>query len=235
MRPSQEFPSRSLGQVRTAYQPRSTGFELARSEEALHHRFLACTVPSRSPSPTHPVVLGRPDFVAAAPTLPGVSRLKLPPASPTCHDRSAAESFHLRSKQQRLVAHHKESDRPAVGQSPAIARALRTHSLAYGDGYEHVHKEKRPMSALAVHNYLGALQVRSGIRTSTHHAAVVRREHRDDCTVPSLATKLGGSRHSAGELDSRDISEWLQPPHAAYPGPLRGSRAETHARRSIVS
>jgi hypothetical protein len=134
VRPSQEFPSRSLGQVRTAYQPRSTGFELARNEEALHHRFLACTVPSRSPSPTHPAVLGRPDFVAAAPTLPGVSRLRLPPASPTCHDRPAAEYFHLRTKQQRLVAHHKESDRPVVelvlSKSPArvYGGAARTRS-----------------------------------------------------------------------------------------------------------
>ena len=83
-----------------------------RLEEALQHRFLTYTVPSRSPSPTHPAVLSRLDFVAAAPTLPGISRIRLPPASPTRHDGPAAESSHLRSKQQRLVAHHSSSDTP---------------------------------------------------------------------------------------------------------------------------
>jgi hypothetical protein len=34
------------------------------------HRFLAHAFPSRSPSPTRPVVPGRPDFVAAAPRCP---------------------------------------------------------------------------------------------------------------------------------------------------------------------
>ena len=54
--------------IRTALPPRSTGFERVDDQEALRHRFLSCTVPSRSPGPTHPVVLDRPDFVAAAPT-----------------------------------------------------------------------------------------------------------------------------------------------------------------------
>lgn len=97
-------------EVRTAHQPISTGFELANCQEALQHRFLAYTLPSRSPSPTHPAVLDRLDFVAAAPTLPGVPRIRLPPASPTCHDRPAAESSHPHSKQHHLVAHHKPAD-----------------------------------------------------------------------------------------------------------------------------
>lgn len=59
---------RCSARVRTALPPRSTGFERVDDQEALRHRFLTYTVPSRSPGPTHPVVLGRPDFVAAAPT-----------------------------------------------------------------------------------------------------------------------------------------------------------------------
>src|SRR6266567_5889146 len=44
------------------------------------HRFLAYTFPSRSPRPAHPAVLGRRDFVEAAPTLPGDPQVGLPPA-----------------------------------------------------------------------------------------------------------------------------------------------------------
>ena len=58
--------------LRTAHQPRSTGFELVDDEEALRHRFLTYTFPSCSPGTARPVVPDRPDFVAAAPTLPGV-------------------------------------------------------------------------------------------------------------------------------------------------------------------
>lgn len=56
--------------VRTAHQPRSTGFELVDDEEASRHRFLAYTFPSCSPSTARPVVPDRPDFVAAAPIHP---------------------------------------------------------------------------------------------------------------------------------------------------------------------
>ena len=70
-RPFADAPTR----LRAAHPPRSTGFERVDDEEALRHRFLAYTFPSRSPDPTHPAVLGRPDFVAAAsrphPTFPG--------------------------------------------------------------------------------------------------------------------------------------------------------------------
>jgi hypothetical protein len=106
-------PTRTWTEVRTAHQPTSTGLELARFQEALQHRFLTYTVPSCSPSPAPPAVLNRLDFVAAAPALPDVPRVRLPPASPTCHDRPAAESSHLRSKPQRFVAHHKRSDTSA--------------------------------------------------------------------------------------------------------------------------
>ena len=71
------------------------------------HRFLAYAFPSRSPGPTHPAVLDRPDFVAAAPALPAVPQIRLPPASPGRYDDPATKVSHLRSKQQRLVAHHR--------------------------------------------------------------------------------------------------------------------------------
>src|SRR5690606_24515495 len=72
--------------VRTAPQPRSTWFELVDDEEASQHRFLAYTFPSRSPGTARPVVPNRPDFVAAAPTLPGDPRFRLPPTSPSRYD-----------------------------------------------------------------------------------------------------------------------------------------------------
>ncbi len=96
---------RPRGQVRTAHQPRSTGFELVDDEEASRHRFLAYTFPSCSPGTARPVVPNRPDFVAAAPTLPGIPRVRLPPASPSRYDDQAMQVSHLHPKQQRLVAH----------------------------------------------------------------------------------------------------------------------------------
>ncbi len=78
------------------------------------HRFLAYAFSSRSPGPTHPAVLGRPDFVAAAPTLTDVLRLRLPPASPHRYDGEATKVSHLHSNNQRLAAHHRISDSPAA-------------------------------------------------------------------------------------------------------------------------
>ena len=78
------------------------------------HRFLAYAFPSRSPGPTNPAVLGRPDFVAAAPALPGVPRIRLPPASPGRYDGPAMKDSHLHSDKQRLVAHHSPRDTPAA-------------------------------------------------------------------------------------------------------------------------
>lgn len=70
------------------------------------HRFLSYTFPSSSPGPTHPVVLGRPDFVEAAPTLPGDPRLRLPPASPHRYDGGATDVSHLHSNQNSAIAAH---------------------------------------------------------------------------------------------------------------------------------
>jgi hypothetical protein len=65
----------------------------------------AYTFPSRLPDPGHLAVPTRPVVVGAAPTLPGASRLGLPPASTACCDRPQAESFHLRPDTWNLVAH----------------------------------------------------------------------------------------------------------------------------------
>jgi hypothetical protein len=53
-------------------------------------------------------VLERRDFVEAAPTLPADPRIRLPPASPHRCDGKATKVFHLRSEQQRLVAHYED-------------------------------------------------------------------------------------------------------------------------------
>jgi hypothetical protein len=42
-------------------------------------------------------VLTRPGVVRAAPTLPGTTRIRLPPAPPPCCDRTAAKVSHLHS------------------------------------------------------------------------------------------------------------------------------------------
>ena len=84
-RPSREYPTPSPEKerrwVRAANQPRSTGFRAGGCSRGVQHRFLTYTFPSRSPRPTHPAVLNRRDFVEAAPTLTGDSRIRLPPAS----------------------------------------------------------------------------------------------------------------------------------------------------------
>ena len=90
---------------RTAHRPGSAGFEPVDDEEALQHRFLPYAFPSCSPDPAHPAVLGRPDFVAAAPALPGVPRVRLPPASPHRYDGRATKVSHPHPKHQRLMAH----------------------------------------------------------------------------------------------------------------------------------
>ena len=93
-------------EVRTALQPISTGFELVDDEEALQHRFLAYAFPSRSPDPAHPVVLARPDFVAAAPTSPAFPGSGCRQLHPACCDSEATKVSHPHPKQQRLTAHN---------------------------------------------------------------------------------------------------------------------------------
>ena len=52
----------------------------------------SCTVPSRLPDPGRLAVPARPVVVGAAPILPCVSRVRLPPASSTCCDRPTVGS-----------------------------------------------------------------------------------------------------------------------------------------------
>jgi hypothetical protein len=71
-----------------------------------HHWFLhSYASPSRLPGPSRLAVPTRPVVVGAAPTLPGVSQVRLPPASPGCCDSPTAEPFHLHPVSWRLVAH----------------------------------------------------------------------------------------------------------------------------------
>jgi hypothetical protein len=58
--------------------------------------FLAYTCSSCLPDPGRLAVPARPGVVRAAPTLPCVSTVRLPSASPACCDRSAAGPFHPR-------------------------------------------------------------------------------------------------------------------------------------------
>src|SRR4029453_19188223 len=67
----------------------------------------AYTFPSCLPDPGRLAVPTRPVVVGAAPTLPGASRIRLPPASTACCDRPQAESFHLRPDTWNLVAHRR--------------------------------------------------------------------------------------------------------------------------------
>jgi len=79
--PPQEFPNRCrMGAHR--FQPISTRFELAPNQGTVKRRFLAYSSPSRLPDPNHLAVLARPVVVGAAPTLPGTTRIRLPPAPP---------------------------------------------------------------------------------------------------------------------------------------------------------
>jgi hypothetical protein len=129
--PSQEFPDpphaqafRGSGTHRTPARIRrvGAGHKLKRPQ----HRFLTYAFSSRSPGPTHPAVLGRPDFVAAAPTLPDVLRLRLPPASPHRYDGKATKVSHLHSNNQRLAAHHRISDTPAGGEQAGVFLLIRS-------------------------------------------------------------------------------------------------------------
>jgi hypothetical protein len=70
----------SIRPGRTASSPDPPGSSW-RALRRRRRRFLAYSFPSRSPDPHHLAVLARPGIVGAASTLPGTSRLGLPPAS----------------------------------------------------------------------------------------------------------------------------------------------------------
>jgi hypothetical protein len=70
------------------HRPRSTRFEPVPDLRGFHHWFLhSYTSPSRLPDPGRLAVPTRPVVVEAAPTQPGASRVRLPPASVACCDR----------------------------------------------------------------------------------------------------------------------------------------------------
>src|SRR5699024_7972906 len=82
--------------------------------------------PSRIACRTRAIWCSRPvpALSGRLPTLTGVSRLRLPPASSGCCDNPKVQVFHLHSTQQRLVAH--QSCRPPTkGTGPHATRAHR--------------------------------------------------------------------------------------------------------------
>jgi hypothetical protein len=95
--PSRKVPAVSNPGGTHRARPTSTRFEPVYGLKDLRHRFLAYSFPPRSPDPHHLAVLARPGFVRAAPTLPGTTRIRLPPASPPCCDKTAAKVSHLHS------------------------------------------------------------------------------------------------------------------------------------------
>jgi hypothetical protein len=102
--PPREFPA--LTASRCAPLPAiSTRFGLASNQGGVTRRFLAYSSPSRLPDPNHLVVLARPGFVGAAPTLPGTTRIRLPPAPPSCCDKISGEGLPPPLEPQRLTAH----------------------------------------------------------------------------------------------------------------------------------
>jgi hypothetical protein len=128
--PTKEFPDHATFRAAGAHrdQPVSVRIELVGAKEALHHRFLAYSSPSRSPNPRHLTVLTRPGFVRAAPTLPGT--LRLPSATLTCCDRPTVQVFHLHSINKRLTA-HRRNDAPAFRRRWRAAFHLSEHGASY--------------------------------------------------------------------------------------------------------
>jgi len=129
-RPFADAPTR----LRAAHPPRSTGFERVDDEEALRHRFLAYTFPSRSPDPTHPAVLGRPDFVAAAsrphPTFPGPGCRQLHRAATTTRRWWSLTSIRNNSASRRTTCSSTPSVRTPAKRASSPARPSRTGRMA---------------------------------------------------------------------------------------------------------
>src|SRR5512132_427480 len=104
----------------------------------------AYTFPSRLPDPGHLAVPTRPVVVGAAPTLPGASRLGLPPASAACCDRPQAESFHLRPDTWNRVAHHR----------PPILAGRLQHDLGDAEALEPLGQGRKPRAEGLVGTHL---------------------------------------------------------------------------------
>jgi hypothetical protein len=100
-------PPAPIGGRALQARPTSARFGAGRQLTGRQHWFLAYTCSSCLPDPGRLAVPARPVVVGAAPTLPCASRVRLPPASPTCCDKPAVESLHLHSVKRNLVAHHR--------------------------------------------------------------------------------------------------------------------------------
>jgi hypothetical protein len=91
---------------RTAHRPISARFEPANGSRGVNHWFTH-VAPADLASRTRTVwqCQSVPTSSGPLPTLPGVPRIRLPPTSPPCCDRTAAKVSHLHSITWRLVAH----------------------------------------------------------------------------------------------------------------------------------
>jgi len=105
--PTQEVrrPTSTPGSTTHRSRPISVRFEPVKRCGTLRHRFLAYSSRSRSPDPHHLTVLTHPGLVGAAPTLPGTSRIRLPPASARPLRRPDGTGLSPPLKSQRRTAH----------------------------------------------------------------------------------------------------------------------------------
>ena len=124
-------------------QPRSTRFELVPHQGDVTRRFLAYSSPSRLPDPDHLAVLARPGFVRAAPTLPGTTRIRLPPAPPPCCDRISGEGLSPPLEPQRLTAHPRSA---AHGGVLVVGARRRSGDCSGVDGAR-LDRDNQPLSA----------------------------------------------------------------------------------------
>src|SRR3954452_7713353 len=113
-----------LRQVRAAPGPDPPDFEPVSHKGTVTRRFLAYSSPSRSPDPHHLAVLTRPGFVRAAPTLPGTTRIRLPPAPPLRYDGAGGEGL---SPPPESTAPHGATGSRSTPHVRPLASCLRPH------------------------------------------------------------------------------------------------------------
>src|SRR6266699_2988072 len=178
-------------------------------------RFLAYSFPPCSPDPHHLAVLARPGFVRAAPALPGTTRIRLPPASPPCCDRTAAKVSHLHSNKQRLTAQRDvppagtplQRERDVIAAGEPRQPAPQMHAVSRGDlaplhlpgrGVQVVERELLPVNVEPAYDgHRDLLKLRRGRKAPARNAYAVNRD----------ASELGRSRAQKA-------------PASAQPGPM---------------
>ena len=103
---SPEVAHPEVRQARTAPSPDPPGSSWWDILGGFTHRFLAYSFSSCLPDPPPSDGAGHaPALSGPLATLPGTSRIRLPPASPACCDRPAVVVSHPHSNNQRLTAH----------------------------------------------------------------------------------------------------------------------------------